>query len=159
MFIEKEIWNKLKKDIGGLYWDNDRMSKDGHYFLKQIDLDIKNIEKNSVKEVYVITNNAIVNDEVIYSVAGVTSSYENAKELFQKEIEKLKEEIDYEYLDAVPYDNENNFDGQVWIYDQNEESYLLYQNGEYNSNNFNITIEKFEIDQYLSLQKEDKEIS
>ena len=37
MYIDKKLWEKLKENIDNLYWDEDRMSSDGRYFLKQID--------------------------------------------------------------------------------------------------------------------------
>ena len=40
MFVDKKLWEKLKENIDNLYWDEDRMSSDGRYFLKQIDNNI-----------------------------------------------------------------------------------------------------------------------
>ena len=46
MYIDKNLWEKLKESIDNLYWDIDRMSRDGKYFLKEIDNCINKIEKN-----------------------------------------------------------------------------------------------------------------
>lgn len=81
MFIDKEQWEKLKENIDNLYWDQDRMSRDGVYFLKQLDINIKNIESNAKNELYVVTNNAVVDDEIDYKIAGVCSSLDNAKKI------------------------------------------------------------------------------
>ena len=50
MFIDKKLWEKLKENIDNLYWDEQRMSGDGRYFLKEIDNNIKEIERNSIKK-------------------------------------------------------------------------------------------------------------
>lgn len=81
MFIDKEQWEKLKENIDNLYWNQDRMSRDGVYFLKQLDINIKNIESNAKNELYVVTNNAVVDDEIDYKIAGVCSSLDNAKKI------------------------------------------------------------------------------
>ena len=50
MFIDKKLWDKLNENIDNLYWDEQRMSGDGRYFLKEIDNNIKEIERNSIKK-------------------------------------------------------------------------------------------------------------
>ena len=86
MFLSNEEIKELKKYIDGIYWDTDRMSRDGKYFLNKLDSFVENLEKKK-KEVYVVTNNAVVDDEIIYNIAGVTTSLEEA----QIELEGFKE--------------------------------------------------------------------
>lgn len=45
MYIEKEDWLKIVQNVENLYWDEDRMSRDGLYFLKEIESTIKSVEK------------------------------------------------------------------------------------------------------------------
>jgi len=45
MYIEKDDWLKIVQNVENLYWDEDRMSRDGLYFLKQLENTIKSIEK------------------------------------------------------------------------------------------------------------------
>ena len=45
MIIDKKIWKKIKENIDNLYWDEDRMSRDGIYFLKQLDNLVEKAEK------------------------------------------------------------------------------------------------------------------
>ena len=51
MYIDKKLWEKLKENIDNLYWDQDRMSRDGRYFLKQLDINVNEIENDSKREV------------------------------------------------------------------------------------------------------------
>ena len=45
MYIEKDDWLKIVQNVENLYWDEDRMSRDGLYFLKQLENTIKSIEQ------------------------------------------------------------------------------------------------------------------
>ena len=74
MYIDKKLWEKLKENIDNLYWDQDRMSRDGRYFLKQLDINVNEIENYSKREVYVVTNNAVTYGEIDYKIAGVCTS-------------------------------------------------------------------------------------
>ena len=56
MYIDKKLWEKLKENIDNLYWDQDRMSRDGRYFLKQLDINVNEIENYSKREVNFIKN-------------------------------------------------------------------------------------------------------
>lgn len=47
MIIDKKIWKKIKENIDNLYWDEDRMSRDGIYFLKQLDNLVEKAEKEN----------------------------------------------------------------------------------------------------------------
>lgn len=158
MFIDKEQWEKLKENIDNLYWNQDRMSRDGVYFLKQLDINIKNIESNAKNELYVVTNNAVVDDEIDYKIAGVCSSLDNAKKLFRETVKDVKCDSDFENIKALKITDDldlNNIDGE-WLYEEDEFGFNLYLQGEYNSNNFSVQIEKFKLDKCLDL--DDKEL-
>ena len=158
MYIDKKLWEKLKENIDNLYWDQDRMSRDGRYFLKQLDINVKEIESNSKNEVYVVTNNAIVDYEVDYNIAGVCSSYEKAKELFKKTVEDAKCDSDFDNINPTKLEDDTDFDKyeNEWVYEENDSGFALYLQGQYSSNNFNIQIHKLDLDKELKL--EDKEL-
>ena len=45
MYISNEELEKIKEYVDNLYWDQDRMSRDGRYFLNKLDNYIKKLEK------------------------------------------------------------------------------------------------------------------
>ena len=47
MIINNKSWEKLKEYVDNLYWDEDRMSRDGVHFLNKLDNEMKQIEKDS----------------------------------------------------------------------------------------------------------------
>ena len=159
MFIDKKIWEKLKENIDNLYWDQDRISRDGKYFLKQIDINIDNIEKNSCNEVYVITNNSVVYGEIDNRIEGVCTSLDNAKKIFQRVVEEIKMDSNFEELKPIKIPDEGDLDDIVedWCYEESENEFHLYLQGRYNTNNFLVRILKYDLDNELKL--EDKEIS
>lgn len=153
MFIDKKLWEKLKENIDNLYWDEDRMSSDGVYFLKQIDNNVKEIERNNIKEVFVVTNNAIVDDQIDYKIAGVCTSKENAKKLFFQTIKDVKFDSDFEEINPIKITDDidlSKIDSE-WCYEEDDYGFNLYLNGEYNSNNFSVQIERFKLDNILEL--------
>ena len=158
MYIDKILWEKLKENIDNLYWYEDRMSSDGRYFLKQIDNKVKEIESKNIKEVYVVTNNAIVDDQIDYKVAGVCTSKENAKKLFSQVVKDAKCDADFENINPIKITDDIDLSkiDTEWCYEEDEYGFNLYLNGEYNSNNFSVQIEKFKLDNFLEL--DDKEL-
>ena len=158
MYIDKKLWEKLKENIDNLYWDQDRMSRDGRYFLKQLDINVNEIENNSKREVYVVTNNAVTYGEIDYKIAGVCTSLEKAKELFLQVIKDVKCDSDFEELNPIKVTDEVNLDeiNEEWCYEESESEFHLYLQGGYNSNNFSVQILKFDLDKELKL--EDKEL-
>lgn len=44
MYISNEELEKIKEYVDNLYWDRDRMSRDGRYFLNKLDNYIKKLE-------------------------------------------------------------------------------------------------------------------
>lgn len=157
MFIDKKLWEKLKENIDNLYWDEDRMSSDGRYFLKQIDNNVKEIERNNIKEVFVVTNNAIVDDQIDYKIAGVCTSKENAKKLFFQTVKDVKCDSDFEEINPIKITDDidlSKIDSE-WCYEEDDYGFNLYLNGEYNSNNFSVQIERFKLDNILELDNKE----
>ena len=153
MFIDKKLWEKLKENIDNLYWDEDRMSSDGVYFLKQLDNNVKEIERKNIKEVFVVTNNAIVDDQIDYRIAGVCTSKENAKKLFFQTVKDVKCDSDFEEINPIKINDDidlSKIDSE-WCYEEDDYGFNLYLNGEYNSNNFSVQIERFKLDNILEL--------
>lgn len=158
MIIDNNSWKKLKEYVDNLYWDEDRMSSDGVHFLNKLDNEIKQIEKNSKNIVYVITSNCVCNDESFNNVIAVTPSLSYAKKLFKEEIESIKNDLDFNNLDAIKYEtdmdlNNPDYDGR-WMFEEKETEFILCQNGEYNSNHFIVSLEQRELEQELSKRKE-----
>ena len=161
MIVDNNSWKKLKEYVDNLYWDEDRMSSDGVHFLNKLDNEIKQIEKNSKNIVYVITSNCVCNDESFNNVIAVTPSLSYAKKLFKEEIESIKNDLDFNDLDAIKYEtdmdlNNPDYDGR-WMFEEKETEFILCQNGEYNSNHFIVSLEQRELELELS-KKNEKEV-
>lgn len=146
MFLSNEEIKELKKYIDGIYWDTDRMSRDGKYFLNKLDSFVENLEKKK-KEVYVVTNNAVVDDEIIYNIAGVTTSLEEAQYLLSETVKDIKCDANFDTLNAIKLTDDINPSklDEIWIYEENDLGFELYLNGNYNSNSYSAQIEKFDI--------------
>ena len=157
MFIDKKLWEKLKENIDNLYWDEDRMSSDGRYFLKQIDNNLKEIERNKIKEVFIVTNNAIVDDQIDYRIAGVCTSKEKAEKLFAQTVKDVKCDSDFEEIEPIKITDDTDLSkiDSEWCYEEDDYGFNLYQNGEYNSNNFSVQIERFKLDNILELDNKE----
>lgn len=161
MFIDKKLWEKLKENIDNLYWDEDRMSTDGRYFLKQLDINVKEIENKTKSEVYIISTNSIVDDEISNEVNSVTLSFKEAQEIFKKLVNNLKTSMDYDLLDIVNIDDVDISDYEGWVVDSSEDYFSLFYNGDYNSNNINIHINKFDLvkDRHIEVESENMEVN
>ena len=90
MYISNEELEKIKEYVDNLYWDQDRMSRDGRYFLNKLDNYIKKLEKEKENNIYVITNNAVVDDEIDYSIYGVATDINEAKKIFNQAVKDAK---------------------------------------------------------------------
>ena len=127
------------------------MSSDGVHLLNKLDNEIKQIEKKSKNIVYVITSNCVYNDESFDNVIAVTPSLSYAKKLFKEEIESIKNDLVFNDLYAIKYENNidlnnSNYDGR-WMFEEKENEFILYQNGEYNSNHFIVSLEQREAEE------------
>lgn len=159
MFIDKELWERLKENIDNLYWDEDRMSRDGRYFLKQIDNNINAIERKKINEVFVVTNNATVEDEIDYNIAGVCTSLSNAKKLLKNTVKDVKCDSNFDEINPIKITDETNTNeiDNEWCYEEDENGFNLYLMGEYNSNNYSVQIERFKLDNFLELDNRELE--
>lgn len=101
MYISNEELEKIKEYVDNLYWDQDRMSRDGRYFLNKLDNYIKKLEKEKENNIYVITNNAVVDDEIDYSIYGVATDINEAKKIFNQAVKDAKTDSDFENLDEA----------------------------------------------------------
>lgn len=154
MIIDKKDFNKLKEYIDNLYWDQDRMSRDGVYFLNLLDKEIKKIESKSKNNIYVITSNCICDDESFNNILGLTADLSYAKKLFNEEIESIKNDTDFNDLDVIKYNENINLNDSIydnkWIMEETDKEFILYQNGNYNSNHFIVSLEQRELEQELN---------
>lgn len=145
MFIEKQEWEKIKEMVDNIYWDEDRMSRDGLFFLKSLDKKIKELESNNKNRIYVITCHGIYDDEE-YNDLFITPSKEIAQKKLKEDIEKLKQDMDisivYNYDDIDI--NDSKYDNE-WIFEETDSSFEIYLNGEYNSNHYVISLEEKEL--------------
>ena len=73
--------------------------------------------------------------------------------LKQKDLEYEKDKL--KYLNAIE-ENSPNFknNDSEWIYSESDDSFELWCNGEYNSNNYSIQIKKYELDKEKELSDE-----
>lgn len=155
MIIRKEDWDKLIDSFKELYRSYDLIGDNGRDRLDDIDIAIENIKENSSDKMYVITNNAVVDAEIDYSIYGVALDKERAKEVFNQAVKDAKCDSDFDNLDAIDTnDNSQNIDQDKWYYDETENSFELYLNGEYNSNNFSIKLLEYDIEPKKELESE-----
>lgn len=142
MFIEKQEWEKIREIVDNIYWDEDRMSRDGLYFLNSLDNKLKELESNNKNKVYAITSHGVYNDEG-YNNLFITSSKEISQKILSKEIDKLKQDMDIST--AYNYDeidiNDSKYDNE-WIFEETDSSFEIYLNGKYNSNHGVISIKE-----------------
>lgn len=141
MYISPEDWKDLKKSIDDLFWDNDRMSSSGRYTLNHISNLINKVDKNKSDKLYVVMENDVTNDECYNTIIGVTFSKKEARTLLKNAVKELKQDIDFNNLDAKDINSDEmlDYDGE-WLFDKNKDSFSLYLNGEYNSEHFEISI-------------------
>lgn len=155
MIIRKEDWDKLIDSFKELYRSYDLIGDNCRDRLDDIDIAIENIKENSSDKMYVITNNAVVDAEIDYSIYGVATDKERAKEVFNQAVKDAKCDSDFNNLDAIDInDNSQNIDQDKWYYDETENSFELYLNGEYNSNNFSIKLLEYDIEPKKELESE-----
>lgn len=145
MYIEDEKWKNLKVKFKELYRCYDFFGDNARSMIDDIDICIDDIEENKSNKIYVVTNNAIVDDQIYYQIAGVSITKDGAEKIFKNAIRKTKDDIDFENLDAIEINEEENLDQEEWFYEETDTSFELYLNGEYNSNNFSINIEEFDL--------------
>ena len=148
MIISKEEWLELKSYIKGLQINSKYLTEDEKYNLRRFKKYIKQLDSNSNKidKIYVITNNAIVDDEIDYSIYGVALNKNDARKIFNQAVRDAKCDSDFKNLNAINIDDKSqDMDQEEWYYSKTDNSFELYLNGEYNSNNFLVEIKEFDI--------------
>lgn len=154
MYIDKEKWKKLIENFKLIYNGYDNFSDNVKDLIDNVDISIEEIEKTNLNKVYVITNNAICDDEVDYNIKGVAFTKSDANKLFEQAIYDAKIDCDFNWLDAIDVSNNKEISDGKWHYSKSNNFFELYLDGEYNSNNFTIEIKEFDIDNCLNKNKD-----
>ena len=154
MFIDKERWNKLIESFNKIYSNYDYFSDNMKDLIDKVDICIDDIKRNKNNKIYVITNNAVYNDEIDYSLYGVTTNKEYAKKLFKDAVRDAKCDSDFDNINPVDIKNIDKLPSEEWCFEESEDSFELFLNGEYNSNNFSIKILEYDVENKNELDME-----
>ena len=154
MFIDKEKWNKLIESFNKIYSNYDYFSDNMKDLIDKVDICIDDIKRNKNNKIYVITNNAVYNDEIDYSLYGVTTNKEYAKKLFKDAVRDAKCDSDFDNINPVDIKNIDKLPSEEWCFEESEDSFELFVNGEYNSNNFSIKILEYDVENKNELDME-----
>lgn len=141
MIFDVENLNRVIRIIDFLNGYLDLLSQD---LRKDINKLYDYINKNENSKVYVITNNSILNDEVIYGIYGVAFDKKEAKKMFNKAISDAKLDFCFDEIKPKDFSKTESFD-EEWYYDKTDNSFELFLNGNYNSNNYCIEIREFNV--------------
>ncbi len=98
-------------------------------------------------KIYIIYDYGVWDDEQYHEIIGATESKEDALKIIKDYIEKIKDEIDFDNIEAIEEtdDLDTSELDEEWIYSESEDHFSLYLNGEYNSNNINININQISL--------------
>ena len=154
MFIDKEKWNKLIESFNKIYSNYDYFSDNMKDLIDKVDICIDDIKRNKNNKIYVITNNAVYNDEIDYNLYGVTTNKEYAKKLFKDAVRDAKCDSDFDNINPVDIKNIDKLPSEEWCFEETEDSFELFLNGEYNSNNFSIKILEYDVENKNELDME-----
>lgn len=154
MFIDKEKWNKLIESFNKIYSNYDYFSDNMKDLIDKIDICIDDIKRNKNNKIYVITNNAVYNDEIDYSLYGVTTNKEYAKKLFKDAVRDAKCDSDFDNINPIDIKNIDKLSSEEWCFEESDDSFELFLNGEYNSNNFSIKILEYDVENKKELDME-----
>ena len=154
MFIDKEKWNKLIESFNKIYSNYDYFSDNMKDLIDKVDICIDDIKRNKNNKIYVITNNAVYNDEIDYSLYGVTTNKEYAKKLFKDAVRDAKCDSDFDNINPVDIKNIDKLPSEEWCFEESDDSFELFLNGEYNSNNFSIKILEYDVENKKELDME-----
>lgn len=154
MFIDKEKWNKLIESFNKIYSNYDYFSDYMKVLIDKVDICIDDIKRNKNNKIYVITNNAVYNDEIDYNLYGVTTNKEYAKKLFKDAVRDAKCDSDFDNINPVDIKNIDKLPSEEWCFEESEDSFELFLNGEYNSNNFSIKILEYDVENKNELDME-----
>lgn len=154
MFIDKEKWNKLIESFNKIYSNYDYFSDNMKDLIDKVDICIEDIKRNKNNKIYVITNNAVYNDEIDYNLYGVTTNKEYAKKLFKDAVRDAKCDSDFDNINPVDIKNIDKLPSEEWCFEESDDSFELFLNGEYNSNNFSIKILEYDVENKKELDME-----
>lgn len=154
MFIDKEKWNKLIESFNKVYSNYDYFSDNMKDLIDKVDICIDDIKRNRNNKIYVITNNAVYNDEIDYNLYGVTANKEYAKKLFKDAVRDAKCDSDFDNINPVDIKNIDKLPSEEWCFEESDDSFELFLNGEYNSNNFSIKILEYDVENKNELDME-----
>ena len=154
MFIDKEKWNKLIESFNKIYSNYDYFSDNMKDLIDKVDICIDDIKRNKNNKIYVITNNAVYNDEIDYNLYGVTTNKEYAKKLFNDAVRDAKCDSDFDNINPVDIKNIDKLPSEEWCFEESDDSFELFLNGEYNSNNFSIKILEYDVENKNELDME-----
>ena len=154
MFIDKEKWNKLIESFNKIYSNYDYFSDNMKDLIDEVDICIDDIKRNINNKIYVITNNAVYNDEIDYNLYGVTTNKEYAKKLFKDAVRDAKCDSDFDNINPVDIKNIDKLPSEEWCFEESDDSFELFLNGEYNSNNFSIKILEYDVENKKELDME-----
>lgn len=154
MFIDKEKWNKLIESFNKIYSNYDYFSDNMKDLIDKVDICIDDIKRNKNNKIYVITNNAVYNDEIDYNLYGVTTNKEYAKKLFKDAVRDAKCDSDFDNINPVDIKNIDKLPSEEWCFEESEDSFELFLNGEYNTNNFSIKILEYDVENKKELDME-----
>lgn len=107
-------------------------------------------------KIYIVVDESIWNDESNVNVVCATENINIAKQKLKQYIEEVKKEVNFNNLDAIrDYDDldYNDVDGE-FIFEESEDKFSLFQNGEYNSNHIYISIFEKELTKEYEINKE-----
>lgn len=154
MFIDKEKWNKLIESFNKIYSNYDYFNDNMKDLIDKVDICIDDIKRNKNNKIYVITNNAVYNDEIDYNLYGVTTNKEYAIKLFKDAVRDAKCDSDFDNINPVDIKNINKLPSEEWCFEESDDSFELFLNGEYNSNNFSIKILEYDVENKKELDME-----
>lgn len=154
MFIDKEKWNKLIESFNKIYSNYDYFNDNMKDLIDKVDICIDDIKRNKNNKIYVITNNAVYNDEIDYNLYGVTTNKEYAIKLFKDAVRDAKCDSDFDNINPVDIKNIDKLPSEEWCFEESEDSFELFLNGEYNSNNFSIKILEYDVENKNELDME-----
>lgn len=154
MFIDKEKWNKLIESFNKIYSNYDYFNDNMKDLIDKVDICIDDIKRNKNNKIYVITNNAVYNDEIDYNLYGVTTNKEYAIKLFKDAVRDAKCDSDFDNINPVDIKNINKLPSEEWCFEESDDSFELFLNGEYNSNNFYIKILEYDVENKNELDME-----
>ena len=154
MFIDKEKLNKLIEIFNKIYSNYDYFNDNMKDLIDKVDICIDDIKRNKNNKIYVITNNAVYNDEIDYNLYGVTTNKEYAIKLFKDAVRDAKCDSDFDNINPVDIKNINKLPSEEWCFEESDDSFELFLNGEYNSNNFSIKILEYDVENKNELDME-----